>query len=118
MSKRGFTKRLNIAFAAWGFDSARLAERAGWPLPIVANALSGVGNVPDLSDTKRLADVLHVYEQWLRCGDIAMVPMWEMTVEDQHRAQTGPGTEGLPGYVFVEPGPWFTDAAGKWIVRH
>lgn len=42
-----------------------------------------------------------------------MVPLWEMSVEDQHRIQNGPGTEGLPGYVIVPPGPWFTDADGK-----
>lgn len=117
MSQRGFMKRLNVACAAWGLDSATLAERAGLPALVVANALSGVGAVPDLSDTKRLADALHVYEQWLRCGDIAMIPLWEMTVEEQHRAQNGPGTEGLPGYVVIDPGgPWFMDNRGKWRV--
>lgn len=113
MSSRGLAQRLNAACAGWGFDSVTLAERAGVPLPVVANALSGVGELPDPSDLKRLAAALHVYEQWLTRGDVPMVPLWEMSVEDQHRIQNGPGTEGLPGYVIVPPGPWFTDADGK-----
>ncbi len=79
-------------------------------------ARSGGGDVPDLSDVKRLADTLHVHEQYLRRGDMPKVPLWEMSVEEQHRAQTGLGTEGLPDYVIVEPGPSYRDDRGSWRV--
>lgn len=115
MNHRGFSKRLNVACAAWELDSVTLAERSGLALPLVANMLSGVGDIPSPSDVKRLADALHVHGQWLTHGNIPMIPLWEMTVRDQHKAQNGPGTAGLPGYVVIDPGgPWFIDADGKW----
>lgn len=115
MSHRGFSKRLNVACAAWGLDRLALAERAGLALPVVERALSRDGETPRLSDVKRLADALHVQEQWLSRGDIPMVPLWEMAVEEQFRVHTGPGSEGLPGYVVIAPGgPWFRDEVGEW----
>lgn len=45
-----------------------------------------------------------------------MIPLWEMSVDDQHRQQSGPGTEGLPGYVIAGPGPWFTDDYDEWQI--
>lgn len=44
------------------------------------------------------------------------VPLWRMTPEEQVRQQTGPGTEGLPGFVVVDPGPnaWYRDEQGVW----
>lgn len=47
----------------------------------------------------------------------APVPLWRMTLEEQFRQQTGPGTEGLPGFVVVDPGPnpwFFDDKTGEW----
>ena len=44
-------------------------------------------------------------------------PLWRLTQREQIRAQSGPGTEGLPGFVVVHPGPgawYFDDAAGEW----
>lgn len=117
MNRRGFSKRLNVACAAWGLDSVTLAERSRLSVPTVERALSVDGETPSPSDVQRLADALHVHEQWLTYGNIPMVPIWEMTVEDQHRAQNGPGTEGLPGYVVIDPGgPWSRDGRGKWRV--
>jgi len=68
-------ERLNVARAAWGIDGSALVKRAELPPHVVANALFGVGVMSDASDTKRLADMLQVYVQWLRCGDIGMVPL-------------------------------------------
>jgi len=45
-----------------------------------------------------------------------MVPVWAMTVEEQHRYLNGPDSEGLPGYVIVGPGPWSTDDVDEWQV--
>ncbi|MGC4191946.1 MAG: hypothetical protein QM589_12415 [Thermomicrobiales bacterium] len=48
--------------------------------------------------------------------DEAPVPLWRMTPDEQIRQQTGPGTEWLPGFVVVDPGPnaWYQDADGVW----
>lgn len=117
MNHRGFSKRLNVACAAWGLGSVTLAKRSGLALPVVVDALSSDGETPNPSDVKRLADALHVHGQWLTHGNIPMVPLWEMTFRDQHKGQGGPGTEGLPGYVVIAPGgPWFRDNRGKWRV--
>lgn len=43
-----------------------------------------------------------------------------MTPEEQIRQQTGPGTEWLPGFVVVDPGPepWdFDDESAEWKQR-
>ncbi len=37
MNHHGFSKRLNVACAAWGLDSVTLAERSGLALPLIAN---------------------------------------------------------------------------------
>jgi len=44
------------------------------------------------------------------------VPLWRMTPDEQIRQQSGPGTEGLPGFVVVDPGPgaWYRDDQGNW----
>ncbi|MBA2468014.1 MAG: hypothetical protein H0V37_01260 [Chloroflexia bacterium] len=45
-----------------------------------------------------------------------MVWLAQMTFEEQHRQQNGPGSEGLPGYVIVGPGPWYMDDDDEWQV--
>jgi hypothetical protein len=39
-----------------------------------------------------------------------------MTPEEQIKQQTGSGSEGLPGFVVVDPGPraWYRDEHGQW----
>ena len=47
----------------------------------------------------------------------APVPIGQMTSDEQIRQQTGPGTEGLPGFVVIDPGPggwYFDDDSGEW----
>lgn len=118
MSHRGFSKRLNVACAVWGLGCLALAKRAELALPIVERALSRDGETPSASDVQRPGDTLRVEEQWLVFGDIPMVPLWEMTPEEQHKVQNGPGSEGLPGYVVINPGrPWYRDRKGKWRVE-
>ncbi len=58
---------------------------------------------------RKLADALQVYPEWFfLAADLPMVPLWAMTTEEQFEVHTGPGTEGLPGFVIVDPGgPWF-----------
>jgi|SRR5215204_5918518 len=104
MGIKRFACRPNIARAGRRFDRATLAERAGVPLPIATNALSGVGELTAASYVKRLADALHVHEQWLTRGDIPIMPLWKMLVREQHRVDNVPGLEGRLGYVIVGPG--------------
>lgn len=44
------------------------------------------------------------------------IPLGRMTAQEQIRQQTGPGTDGLPGFVVVDPGPkpWYQDDDGVW----
>lgn len=44
-------------------------------------------------------------------------PLHEMTEAEQIRQQTGPGTEGMPGFVVVPPTiprPYERDERGEW----
>lgn len=92
-------------------------HRFGWTQRDLARA-SGVGLAtirrveqeqfaPRLATVQRLAETLHVREGWLAFGDEPMVTLAHMTADEQHRVQTGPGTEGRPGYMIVGPGPWY-----------
>ena len=50
----------------------------------------------------------------------APIPLWRMIEEEQIRQQSGPGTEGLSGFVVVDPGPnpwFFDDESGEWTQR-
>lgn len=45
------------------------------------------------------------------------IPLEHMTEAEQIRQQTGPGTEGLPGFVVIPPTiprPWYRDEQGQW----
>ncbi len=64
---------------------------------------------PRLDTARRLAETLHVREGWLAFGEPPMLDLRHMTEAEQDAAQSGPGTEGLPGHVIVGPGPWFRD---------
>jgi transcriptional regulator with XRE-family HTH domain len=70
---------------------------------------------PRLDTARRLAETLHVREGWLAFGEPPMLDLRHMTEAEQHAAQSGPGTEGLPGYVIVGSGPWIRDG-DAWTV--
>lgn len=47
-----------------------------------------------------------------------MAALREMTVAEQFKAHTGPGSEGLPGYVVLNPGgPWYRERKGEMASR-
>lgn len=110
-----FGSRLRFARKKWDLTQTELAKKAGVNIATVQRAEWGTFD-PRLSTVQKLANALHIHEQWLVRGDIPMVPLWGMSVEDQHQGQNGPGSEGLPGYVIVGPGPWFRDDDGEWQV--
>jgi transcriptional regulator with XRE-family HTH domain len=70
---------------------------------------------PRLETVRRLAERLNVREGWLAFGDEPMVGLAHMTADEQHRAHAGPGTERLPGYVVVGPGPWHREG-DEWQI--
>lgn len=110
--------RLHYAREKWDLTPEFLATRSGVDVDPIRRIESG-DLTPDATTAQRLADALHVYEQWLQDGDIPMAPVWEMTVRTQHEVHNGPGSEGLPGYVVIDPGgPWFLDSDGEWQVDH
>lgn len=43
-------------------------------------------------------------------------PLYRMTPDEQIKQQSGPGSEGLPGFVVVDPGPRarYRDERGQW----
>ena len=50
-------------------------------------------------------------------GDRLEPPLHQMTEAEQLRQQTGPGTEGRPGFVIVKPTiprPYYRDEKGRW----
>lgn len=67
---------------------------------------------PRPTTMRRLATALGVRVEWLSVGEMPPVAkdaddpppeLWRLPVAEQHRAHNGPGTEGKPGYVIVEP---------------
>lgn len=73
---------------------------------------------PRLSTATKLADALRVRVEWLLTGDNGMVGLRHMTRDEQHREQSGTGSEGLPGYVVIAPGgTGYRDRRGRWCIR-
>lgn len=90
-----------------------LAHRAGVGVATIRRAENGYFD-PRMATARKLADALQVRVEWLLTGDDPMVMLNQMTVGEQFHAHTGPGSEGLPGYVVIAPGgPWFTADDGE-----
>ena len=100
--------RLRYARERWGWSQDELARAAAVGVATIRRAEGGKFE-PRLETARRLADALFVRVEWLLTGSDPMLGLEHMTVEEQHRCQSGPGTEGLPGYVIVSPGPWYRD---------
>lgn len=114
-STSGFGARLRFVRERWGLRQDELADMAGVGVATVRR-MEGEKYDPRLSTATKLADALQVRVEWLLTGDEPMLSLANMTVDEQHRAQSGPGTQELPGYVIVGPGPWFIDDDGEWRV--
>ena len=71
---------------------------------------------PQLGTVEKLAAALHIRAGWLAFGEEPMVMLADMTPDAQIKAQSGPGTKGLPGFVVVDGGPWYRDG-GEWRVE-
>ncbi len=116
MTGDSFGSRLLDMRKAWGFTQGEIADKANVGVRTIRRIENGDGFFPRMESAQRIADVLHVRLSWLVMGEEPMLSLSHMQTEEQHKAQGGPGTEGLPGYVIVGPGPWYTDDEGEWQV--
>jgi len=111
-----FGSRLQFVRKKWNLTQDQLADHAAVGVATIRRMENGYFD-PRLSTAQRLADALQVRVDWLLTGDAdVMVWLAQMTVEEQHRQQNGPGSEGLPGYVIVGPGPWHLDDDDEWQI--
>ena len=111
-----FGARLRYVRGRWKLSQDALAQRAGVGVATIRR-MEGRKFDPRLSTVSKLADALQVRVEWLLTGDEPMLSLAQMTVDEQHKAQSGPGTESLPGYVVLDGGVWYTDANGNWTVK-
>lgn len=116
MGTDDFGSRLRFVRQKWRLTQERLATQVGVGVATIRRAENAYFE-PRLDTARKLADGLQVRVEWLLTGDEPMLWLSQMTVEEQHKQQSGPGSEGLPGYVIVGPGPWFTDDDGEWHVE-
>jgi transcriptional regulator with XRE-family HTH domain len=111
---QSISERMKWTRKLFGWLQADLADVSGVGLHTIRRIEQGDFE-PRLETVRRLAEALYVREGWLAFGEAPMVGLHQMTEEEQVRAQTGPGTEGLPGFVVVRGGPWFREG-GEWRV--
>ena len=108
--------RLREVRKRWGLTQRELATRTGLGLATIRRIEQGQME-PRMATTRRLAGVLKVEEAWLAFGTWPMVLLGNMTVEEQFKGQSGPGMEGLPGFVVFgwpgEAGRWYRDDNGE-----
>lgn len=71
---------------------------------------------PTRATIQRLADALYISAEWLLTGVGGPIGLAHMTQDEQIKAQSGPGTEGLPGFVVTRGGPWYRNGNGRWQV--
>src|SRR5690349_15878511 len=107
--------RLRKVRELWAYSQANLATRTGLPLNVIWAAESDATSLSTAELTK-LAEALQVRAEWLRDGTGDMLNLWNLTPDAQIAAQTGPGTEGLPGFAVMEGGAWYRDDDGAWVV--
>lgn len=116
MTSENFGTRLRYARHKWHLTQTGLAVKAGVGVATIRRVENAYYE-PRMDTARKLAAALQVRLEWLLTGDEPMLWMVQMTAEEQHKQQSGPGTEGLPGYVIAETGPWFTDDDGEWMVE-
>lgn len=105
--------RLRDARRRRGWTQLRLASEAGLGHGTIERAEAGT-RTPRVENVQALARALQVQPAWLAYGEEPMALPSHMTVAAQFEMHTGPGTEGRPGYVIVEPGPWEVGEDGEW----
>lgn len=111
-----FGGRLRYARLKWGLSQGQLAEKAGVGIATIQRAEQDTFD-PRLSTAQRLADALSIRVGWLLTNEDEIAALHQLTVDQQHVEQSGPGTDGLPGYVVIPGGVWYEDDDGEWQVE-
>ena len=96
-----------------GWSQLRLAAEAGVGHATVERCKRAEAT-PTVENVQALARALQVQTAWLLEGQEPMVLSGQMSISQQFRMHTGPGTAGRPGFVIVEPGPWEVGDDGEW----
>jgi transcriptional regulator with XRE-family HTH domain len=107
--------RLKWCRRRYGWTQRDLARESGLGLATVRRIEQGDVE-PRLQTVRQLAETLQVLEGWLAFGEGDFCSLQQMTPDEQVRIHTGPGTEGLPGFVVSPGGMWYRDEAGEWRV--
>lgn len=106
-------RRLRDARRRRGWSQLRLAAAAGVGHATVERCERGEAT-PRVENLAAIAKALEIQLAWLAYGEGPMALPGNMTVAAQIDMHTGPGTEGRPGFVIVEPGPWQLGDDGEW----
>lgn len=106
--------RLRYARAGWGWSQDELATASGVSVATVQRVEGGAYE-PQLGTVRKLAEALRIRPDFLAFGNEPMVALFDMTGTGQVRVQSGPGSEGLPGFVVIGGGVWDVQD-GKWRV--
>lgn len=115
-----FGNRLRATRERFGWTQTQLAHRANVGVRTIRRIEQDTEEqfYPRFATACRIAEALQVRVEWLLWNDGPMLSLANMTAWEQHTSQSGPGTEGLPGYVILDPGgPWEQGADGDWRVR-
>jgi len=91
-----------------------LADASGVGL-VTVRRTEQESSAPNLGTIRRLAEALSVREGWLAFGEEPMLDLGHMTGNQQIQEQSGPGKEGLPGFVVDADGVW-ERVGGSWRV--
>lgn len=110
-----FGQRLRWARERAGLTQADIGRMAGLSLSAL-HRLEHDETKPRPTTATKLAKALRVRVEWLTIGEQPMVMLWDMTGDEQVRAQSGPGTENLPGFVVTDGGVWYRDG-DTWRVE-
>lgn len=100
----------------WALTTDDLAHKAGMDLETLTQIESGTIRLSE-ADSQRLAEALCISAEWLMTGRGDAIGLHNMTPDEQIKEQTGPGSEGLPGFVVMRGGPWYRDDRGRWRVE-
>lgn len=110
-----FGQRLRWARERAGLTQADIGQMTGLSLTAL-HRIEHDESKPRPTTATKLAKALHVRVEWLTVGEQPMVWLADMTPDAQIKAQSGKGTEGLPGFVVVDGGPWYRER-GEWRVE-
>ena len=109
--------RLQWARKKHGLTQEQLSKRSGVGLATIRRIEQEQGGfTPQLGKLENLAAALHIRAGWLAFGEEPMLMLADMTGDEQIRAQSGAGTENLPGFVVTDGGVWYRDGE-TWRVE-